>query len=586
MSKTDNDDRQQVEGFGRLVSGFSPHQIPGFSVGPDFRGACMASATGEWWLDRSPDSATVVWLTAPVPEAVDTTFSFVGESSNLPENAYPPNRAKLIADGVHVLTFDLGKRLAHTPFAKSIVWTEADWSLEFVQKQIRSAVDSGDRQMEANGCCGIYKLSAPGAALRAGEPVELTVALEPPARREPVWFAIRHRDDVLDVTPDSNQEEIQRLQQEIINLKRVVGGMARRSYSRLMPERIETEEVVVHSEPYLHLTTPDALSLDNGDLLVTFREGAEHISLDGKFVMLRSSDGGKTWGDRLILREHEHTDERDGSITQLSDGVVIANQGVLIGYDGEGHFHGPMQESYKGRPPGTYIGRSDDRGRTWTWGEKPSIFEPFILAFTSERIVEHPSGRLLMACYIVPGSGTDRHAAAFFGHASSIAYSSDDRGETWRYLSTIGDVQRGVLLEPALVCSSTGRLISLMRAGRGTGDEYAQANSDDAGETWTPIRPSGIPGRGNPASMLSLEDGRILCVYGSRGDPGGIYAVDSDDNGETWNMDRRRVVRDDFPNWDCCYPSTVRLPDGRIFVAYYFNMFERFFIGGSTFEWK
>ena len=61
------------------------------------------------------------------------------------------------------------------------------------------------------------------------------------------------------------------------------------------------------------------------------------------------------------------------------------------------------------------------------------------------------------------------------------------------------------------------------QSGTGTGDEYMQAISDDAGETWTPVRPSGIPGRGNPA--ICLEDGRILCVYGSRGDPGGIWIL-------------------------------------------------------------
>ena len=50
-------------------------------------------------------------------------------------------------------------------------------------------------------------------------------------------------------------------------------------------------------------------------------------------------------------------------------------------------------------------------------------------------------------------------------------------------------------------------------------------------------------------------------------------------------MECRGVIRDDFLNWDSCYPSTIRLLDGRFFVTYYFNMFERFFIGGSLFEW-
>jgi hypothetical protein len=34
------------------------------------------------------------------------------------------------------------------------------------------------------------------------------------------------------------------------------------------------------------------------------------------------------------------------------------------------------------------------------------------------------------------------------------------------------------------------------------------------------------------------------------------------------------------------YPSALLMPDGRVFVVYYFNMFGRFFITGSFFRWE
>ena len=53
-----------------------------------------------------------------------------------------------------------------------------------------------------------------------------------------------------------------------------------------------------------------------------------------------------------------------------------------------------------------------------------------------------------------------------------------------------------------------------------------------------------------------------------------------------WDMTHRRVIRDDFPNRDVGYPSTVLLPDGRVLALYYFSMFDRFFIAGSAFTWE
>ena len=77
-----------------------------------------------------------------------------------------------------------------------------------------------------------------------------------------------------------------------------------------------------------------------------------------------------------------------------------------------------------------------------------------------------------------------------------------------------------------------------------------------------------------------------VAPYSPRDDFGGLYVVASYDDGETWDMANRRVIRDDFANMDIGYPSSVLLPDGRVFTAYYFNMFGRFFMAGSSFRWE
>jgi sialidase-1 len=291
--------------------------------------------------------------------------------------------------------------------------------------------------------------------------------------------------------------------------------------------------------------------------------------------MVRSRDGGKTWGERQVLRRHAHTDERSGSLCQLRDGTILANHWPNRFYDLDGYYV-YKQVHDQGQRPGMYVGRSTDNGYTWTWPPDPIDPSPFPAIYTAEHIVELPSGRLILPVYFWIQDGD---------HWGSAVFCSDDKGVSWRYLATVADVPGLKLDEPALVVTNSGRLVCIMR--NDTGNVYYQSNSDDGGETWTPAQPTPIPGHYNPACLAVLPDGALLCIFSSRADPSGIFVVASYDNGETWDMAHRRVLRDDFPNNnDSTYPSAVVMPDGRVFAAYYFNMFGRFFIAGSFFRWE
>jgi sialidase-1 len=567
--------RQQVEGFSRLVSESNRYTFGGGVLGPDYRGSSPAAMTPHWYRPAQPGEPGLCWETAPAPRAVDTTFVFAGESANLPENVFPPHQATLFVNGERVLSFDLGQRLRR-------LWQEGDWALEFVPKQVGTSVDGYHRQFGTHGCSGVYRLAAPARALTAGQPVQLQVAIESRSQ-EIAWFAVRQRTDVLDVSAHTNAEEIQRLQDEVIHLKRIVGNLARRSYAELFPERIPTEDVIIYSNGTAHVHVPDLLLLRNGDLLCAFREATEHLSNDGRIVMVRSRDGGKTWGERQVLVETPDTDERECALCQLRDGTLLANEWPNTFYDRDGYYLAVPTTHHK-RQMRMYVGRSTDNGHTWTWPEPPVDPAPFMWAVSSERIIELPSGRLVMACY---GGREPRK------WGSSI-FCSDDRGLSWRYLSTVADIPGIRLGEPALIEARSGRLICLMR--NEDGEPYYQSVSEDGGQTWSPPRPSPIPGMCNPASLVVLPDGAVLCIHGarpreaapysSRDEFGGLYVVASYDEGETWDMAHRRVLRDDFANMDIGYPSSVLMPDGSVFVSYYFNMFGRFFMAGSFFRWE
>ncbi|MSP13215.1 MAG: exo-alpha-sialidase [Chloroflexi bacterium] len=573
MAIVDFDTHQQVEGYAQLVSASGKAVLSWNTtnpLAPDFRGSSEAAWTREWWLAPNGTVPDVAWLTAPLPEARDTTFTFIGESANLPEGLYPPNQAKLYVDGAYALTFDLGQRLLST-------WEQGEFALTFEPRQVHTTADNYHRQFEASGCGGLYRLAVPASRLRAGQPVEVRVALEPLRTDTVNWFAIRQIPNVLEISPQTNAEQIAQLQQEIIHLKRTVGILARRAYPQLLPAQLPTEEVIIYTNGRAHVHDTDLQLLQNGDILVAFRDGSEHISADGKLVTVRSRDGGKTWGEYQVLRETPYTDEREINLTQLRNGTLLVSVYADDSYDGEDRYTLPLvNPGYRGRPHGIYVGRSTDNGQTWTFPETAMDPSPFKRVDVSEKIIELPNGRLLMPVYGNPQVGSR--------DTVSSVYASDDQGHHWRYLSTIATVPGHSPCEPAMVLTRTGRLIVMNRTQKSGG--HIQCNSDDSGQTWsTPVH-TNVPGLNHPCVMQELPSGDILCIYGTRQDPAGLYAVASHDNGASWDMQHYRVIRDDFPNVDIGYPSAALLPDGRILVAYYFNMFGRFYIAGSFFRWE
>lgn len=549
----DFDRRQHVDGFSELVSQGDLKPYPtAASIG--------AGTTGAWWLADPTAQEDLVWSTAPVSEAVDSTFTFVGESTNQPEGRFPPMQATLYADDEPVVRFDLGCRAPKE-------WVDGDWALDFTPQLVSATVDGHHRQFQPRGCSGVYRLAAPAGALTAGKPLRIKVIVGYAGTDVAAWFAVHD---------GSGAGQIEALQREVIQLKRTIGNLARRNYRDLFPDYLDTEDAVIYTNGRAHVHDADVAQLDNGDLIVCLREGSEHISNDGRTVTVRSSDGGRTWGDRQVVRAHPHTDEREASISQLRDGTVLMNAWVNPFYDAQGVYRTGPSDTDRGRRGGIYVGRSSDRGRTWSWPDDHIDPSPYQHIFTSERITELPSGRLLMATYF---------RAAPTPYLGSALFCSDDAGVRWRYLATLADLPGHQLGEPALLYTSKGLLISIIRNDTRGESTYYQAVSEDEGDTWTSPEPTPIPGARNPASLVELPDGLVLCIHGSRDDPIGFYVMPSHDGGRTWEMAERRVIRDDLPNWDIGYPSSVLLPDGRVFVAYYFNLFERYVIAGSAFRW-
>ena len=176
-------------------------------------------------------------------------------------------------------------------------------------------------------------------------------------------------------------------------------------------------------------------------------------------------------------------------------------------------------------------------------------------------ILEMPDGTLLMPLY--GPAPADPIGRMFIDR-------STDGGHIWGHPTTVAydPEQRVDFHEPPLLLLPNGKLLTVMRTSGADGYLY-QAFSTDGGWTWQGLHRTTI--WGFPAHLLRLRSGRILCAYGYRREPFGVRAVVSEDEGETWQLDRELVIRSDGQHTDLGYPASVQLQDDRILTVYYFH---------------
>lgn len=568
---------QKVEGFDKVV--FHYASINDGKPLRDFRGDAPGFMTAPWWmpgLKGKPN--TVSWQTAAVPAKEQTTFSFIGASSFLPPQFARGPEAKLFVNGNEVLSFTIGTN-------RDFTWKNGDYQLRYLSKRVEFPFIGSHRELrELNGDSGAYELTVPADAVTAGQPVELKVELQPFDGWDNGWFMVKERKDVLTPSLAALQGQIDALQQDMARSNELTQILATQVYAKALgTDGFEHE--VIYQNGFRHVHPADLISLKNGDLLLMWREGTEHISIDGDVVMLRSKDHGKTWGDRQVIAGIPNLDEREGCGVQLADGTIVVgiffnnlygNLGTYKPPEAEGHPHPDM------RALGTYIITSKDDGHTWS---APAVIDTAGMPFKNmegptDAPIAMPDGSILMA---VIGYGIDGDAK----NTGAVMLRSGDAGKSWSYLSTIaGDPggKLGQLVEPGIVRTRTGRIVAAMR-NEGPDHPIYLTWSDDEGKTWVPVKKTSL--YGGPVDLVQLSDGRIMATYGVRpvhSIPAGIRACFSSDNGETFDLKTEVQLRSDFVNWDVGYPESLELSDGRVLSVYYYNMFDRYFIGGTF--WK
>ena len=307
-------------------------------------------------------------------------------------------------------------------------------------------------------------------------------------------------------------------------------------------DELEAERVIVAPGGYF----PRLEILKNGHLLASVKAGTAHLGKSGRADVVRSRDGGKTWGEQVTVFDLPGRDDAIDALGSLSDGTLIAG---VVSYTWAG-------ERYTGEgwSADTYILRSQDHGVTWS---KPVLLEttPLGWLYPFGRPVELEDGTVLMSGHGAPSPREPNQVM------TSFVVRSRDGGRSWGEYAEIARHFN----ETCMARLPSGKLAAALRK---DGGSTSLSFSSDGGKTWS--QPAQVTEKGeHPSDLLVLADGRLLLTHGVRHQPYGVQAMISRDEGATWEKQKKILLEWDGDHGDLGYPTSIQRPDGRIVTTYY-----------------
>lgn len=307
----------------------------------------------------------------------------------------------------------------------------------------------------------------------------------------------------------------------------------------------------------------DMVRLDDGRLLVAYRDSVAHINQDGRILVVESDDGGRTWSAPRVAIDTQ-VDDRDPKLMQMRDGTILMN---FFRTDWTGYRENPATRL------GTYVCRSVDGGATWSEpvlvgtamsGPSDVVVWPYYAGYAATHgpILELANGDLLVPLYgHLPEGGS--------GPVSVVR--STDGGLTWpaENESFIGIPDGFNFFEPNLSLLRDGSLVSIIR----TSIKWAYISwSYDAGASWSTPKATELPAISH--HQLMLANGDMLLTYGDvsrqfgQGRPtvGRILKHPEDGVEGTRDLLIYDAAINGRPTGDQANPSSVELLPGRFFT--------------------
>ncbi len=341
-------------------------------------------------------------------------------------------------------------------------------------------------------------------------------------------------------------------------------------------KRVQLGRIVLDLTPDLEKSNPRNsegafMQLPNGEIIFIYSKfkgnsGADHATSD--LVLLRSEDGGETFGDEQTVT----TCEGENGVNVMSLSLVEMNNGDV------GLFY-LVRTTYTLLQ--MFLKRSSDGGRTWSERILCTPYEGFFVV-NNDRVTKLASGRI-----IIPAArhesgwreSADSGKRYFDSRSEVVFFYSDDDGYTWKQSADKCSIpyhsyNGAGLQEPGLIEVADGILWAWARTDLGR--QYEMFSLDN-GEHWTASQPSRFTSPNSPLSMKRDASGRIYAIwnpipeYNGREDVGYftggrtpfVIAV-SDDNGKNFS---EPVIFEDDELSGYCY-CAIYFADDKMLLAY------------------
>jgi len=295
---------------------------------------------------------------------------------------------------------------------------------------------------------------------------------------------------------------------------------------------------------YPMIRIPGIVALDDGSIIAYFecRQGGDLSAID--IAMRRSIDGGRTWGERIILSNGYRRNTKNNPV-MIADGARVY------------FLH---CENYKR----LFCRISDDYGLTW--GDDQELTDSFAAQMSipwNDVAVGPGHGTKLSNGRLIVPMWCAYNPFDIFSHRPSVAlsYYSDDSGKTWN----IGELIDGVNPSEGTVEELTDGTVIMNIRNEHESKCRLIAKSKDYGSTWSelyldeklndPICAAGMCRAGDDLLFSNcdntLKDRQRINLTLRR----------SHDNGETWE----KLLIDNLGGYSDVYYSKTR---GMIYVIY------------------
>jgi len=318
-----------------------------------------------------------------------------------------------------------------------------------------------------------------------------------------------------------------------------VNGSWQRKYL-IRPQRNENAIAAVRSER--HVAFPGICMTKSGALIVVYREGYSHASGnpdDGRIMLVRSTDKGRTWSDPELAYDDPTIDDRNAAVACMDDGTLC-----LI-----------WDKYLHGKHHWAWMSLSTDEGHTWCEPMKISRDED---VHTRSRAMDLGNGK-----WLIP------YAESTHGQTTATFFSIyDPKTKDFQEILATPRGKRNMADEVAVTRAPNGHLVALIRSQ--SDPAFWQIASRDNGQTWSSPELSDIPSQFTPADLITLDNGWLLCSFSFR-ERRNERLVVSRDNGATWDVENSADVFMGTAHigGDRSYPASVQLDHESIGTVLY-----------------